>query len=1041
MKENKAIVLIAFLLLALLSNAFAANPEVSVTKPSAGTYAKSSDTIEIVFTVKDTDVDGNSGRWLGVELYYSTTQKGFENFIGDYNLSDSSKEYCSDTNFLDNTSCSINWTLPAIADGNYYIDLNVYDTKNSDTNVAADSNKNSSQTFYVDNTKPTISFIYPDWVCDSILCTDNQRIAFDVNDAASGIDIATIVISIQGEASKYFNANQHCIKFNSNYRCDYNELAIVKNEASYSIDLDVKDKVGNSATRLSKTVKYLDTNAPVAVAGIAYEKGSASITVSWTANRENDLNGYRIYYTTQTCDFNKSNANYAGFTKNTSFTLTDLNSDKNYYIRVSAVDYSGNESELSQGCMPVQPNPARAPSAPTLTSSTHSNDSWSNKKDVTIIWQAVSGAQGYSCTWGTAGTDPDTIIDSNESYCTSRSLQQSNLSDGIYYLKVRACASNNNCSGISTFIVKIDTIKPSTPSNLNATLESDGDIKLTWSASSDANSGIKEYRIYRETSSGFTPSESNRKTTVTGTEWTDTDTEAGKTYYYKVIAVDNAGNESDAASVSITTEEISVTIDVPAYAKKGTITVRVRSSITLTNAYVYIKKEHDTAWLKIRGPITSSDFSADVSIESGDDGLAKIKVTADNLSSEVQKGFEIDTKPTEITWINPKPGESIKGKYLLKIKTDKPQTKIEKVTFYYNNNKIADVTQASEQNIYWVANWDTTALSPGTYSLKAVVLDKAGNEANAIISIAVESAIEANKEASERKLSEANSKKGQAIALLNGINSYGLSFSEGARKLYEEASQAMQDASNYHSQGNYEKALSKANEAIAKFDELASKYSFSEKESNVKDVNADEVSKLLAEQGYPQEYISRAINSTQNASAKKIVKVISVHDYNTENYYVKVLLNFKLNASNAHVIEFVPKKLAKSAAEISSENSFEVLQEDPVLLFRLENLAGETTLEYSIKQPFSKGQYEELKKEGAFAPTEFAIVEVIEIPATFGLPYINYLIIAIFAIVIIALLLFVYFNYAKTGMPKFGVGLKKEEPERRGPGRWAYKGK
>ena len=85
-----------------------------------------------------------------------------------------------------------------------------------------------------------------------------------------------------------------------------------------------------------------------------------------------------------------------------------------------------------------------------------------------------------------------------------------------------------------------DTQAPTVPTNLAAT-GSTGSVSLTWTASTD-NVGVAGYRVYRSTTSGFTPSGSNRVAQVTGTSYTDA-VPAG-TYYYLVTAYDAAGNES-----------------------------------------------------------------------------------------------------------------------------------------------------------------------------------------------------------------------------------------------------------------------------------------------------------------------------------------------------------------------------------------------------------------------------------------------------------------------------------------------------------------
>ena len=1063
MNWGKLTVLIVFMF--ILGSMCASGLRVTITAPNVGTYVKQGSTIAVKFTVQDQNVDGNSPMQLGVQLYYSKTSGTFEKFVKDYNLSDESAGYCPDTNFLDETACTINWSVPAGMDGNYFFDLNFYDYNSSSTQVQ-DTNKVSSASFYVDNNAPSIKVIEPSAKCEYGICTDNQRVMFDLNDFGSGVNVSTASISVEGSPSTSFKPSEACTAVDGNYHCDYNELAINKNLSSYTILINASDSVGNKQT-YSFSVTYLDTNAPEKPDLYSATPGAGKITLEWSSSKANDLNGYKVYYSTESCDFNKQSGTYAGFSKQNSFTLNDLNSDLNYYAKVTAIDISGNESEMSN-CIMQKPNPVAAPNAPTLTSSTHTNNSWSNKKDVKITWNAVTNATGYSCTWGTSGTDPDQTINT-ESWCKDRSLQQNNLSDGTYYLKVRACASNGNCSSISTFTVKIDTVKPTEPANFSASLESNSKVKLTWNSSSDSGSGVKEYRIYRGTSSDFTADSGSRIATVTGTSYEDSDVSTGKTYYYKLKAVDNAGNESDLASTSITTQAIGVTISVPAYVKAGSTTIEISASSTLKNAYVYIKKPGSTVWTEIAGPKTSSDFSISYEFAEGENGIAKVKVTADNLTNEVTKIFEVDTTAPKLSWVSPKPGEKITGIYTLKVKTEDPATKLKGVSFYYNDTKIADVTQAAEQNIYWVANWDTNKLSAGSYTLKAVAEDKAGNKGTASITVAVEKPVTEKakkKKESETKIETISKAKEQAVITMQRAKSFGLPVSSSTEKLYADASALIEQANKYYSAGNYTKALQTAEEAEKKLGQLSENFGFSEAQTEVKEISGENAASMLKAQGFSDEAINEAKTTMSKVGAKKIVKVLMLKDANVERYYVKVFLQFKADSNKLKVIDVIPKALAKSSKDIDSNVPFDVLKEDPVIAFRLEGISpGSFTIEYSLKEPLNKSSYEQLKKAKAFEPAPFAVIEekvkkaaATNRPAKAAFPWFA-LGVFLLVLIIIGGVAFFYFTYTKEGqkekigleraiaslekrtrfaLPGIKIGKKQGIRKR---GKWAYKGK
>ena len=94
-----------------------------------------------------------------------------------------------------------------------------------------------------------------------------------------------------------------------------------------------------------------------------------------------------------------------------------------------------------------------------------------------------------------------------------------------------------------------DTQAPTAPGNLAAS-GSIGAVSLSWSAATD-NVGVAGYKIYRSTTSGFTPSSANLVGQTSGLAYTDG--VAAGTYYYVVTAYDAAGNQSAASGQAVAT--------------------------------------------------------------------------------------------------------------------------------------------------------------------------------------------------------------------------------------------------------------------------------------------------------------------------------------------------------------------------------------------------------------------------------------------------------------------------------------------------------
>ena len=92
---------------------------------------------------------------------------------------------------------------------------------------------------------------------------------------------------------------------------------------------------------------------------------------------------------------------------------------------------------------------------------------------------------------------------------------------------------DGTCSrcGEPEFVITTPTVKA-------ANIKSSGKIRLTW----DAVEGAAAYNVYRSTDGGDTFTMVKR---TTGTKLNHTSAKAGETYFYYVLAVDEAGNESE----------------------------------------------------------------------------------------------------------------------------------------------------------------------------------------------------------------------------------------------------------------------------------------------------------------------------------------------------------------------------------------------------------------------------------------------------------------------------------------------------------------
>lgn len=93
---------------------------------------------------------------------------------------------------------------------------------------------------------------------------------------------------------------------------------------------------------------------------------AGSVTISWDANKESDLAGYKVYFGTQS----KNYTDFNDVGSVTSFKISNLEAGKTYFFAVTAYDNSGNESGFSaevSANIPTQPAPNNPPELITVT--------------------------------------------------------------------------------------------------------------------------------------------------------------------------------------------------------------------------------------------------------------------------------------------------------------------------------------------------------------------------------------------------------------------------------------------------------------------------------------------------------------------------------------------------------------------------------------------------------------------------------------------------------------------------------------------------
>jgi len=103
-----------------------------------------------------------------------------------------------------------------------------------------------------------------------------------------------------------------------------------------------------------------------------------------------------------------------------------------------------------------------------------------------------------------------------------------------------------------------DTTPPAKVTGVSVITVSDSELKIDWTANTEAD--LDHYNVYRSTTSGFTLSSDNLIAQPTTNSYSDTGLAAETTYYYRVSAVDKAGNEGTASDEASGTTEVAANV-------------------------------------------------------------------------------------------------------------------------------------------------------------------------------------------------------------------------------------------------------------------------------------------------------------------------------------------------------------------------------------------------------------------------------------------------------------------------------------------------
>lgn len=288
-----------------------------------------------------------------------------------------------------------------------------------------------------------------------------------------------------------------------------------------------------------------DKIGPSTPSNLTGSAGYSGSQLSWTESTDNvGVAGYNVFRCSPPAFGQACNGVWIANTSTAAFTDSGLTENTPYNYRVQAFDLANNHSAVSS-VLRLQTDRS-SPLAPsnlvgTVVSAAEVDLSWSPPQSATGLTQYLifSGPTSSSLVQIDA-------ISSNRTTYRSMSLNPST----VYYFGVEAVESGVD-SPMSPTARTVTLPLPTSPSSVTATPLTAAQIVLTWQEQMAKNGlPIADYEIWRGTS----PGQLTKINKVTGTTFTNKALIANTTYYYQIVAVDSAGNNSPPSTqVSATT--------------------------------------------------------------------------------------------------------------------------------------------------------------------------------------------------------------------------------------------------------------------------------------------------------------------------------------------------------------------------------------------------------------------------------------------------------------------------------------------------------
>ncbi len=268
-----------------------------------------------------------------------------------------------------------------------------------------------------------------------------------------------------------------------------------------------------------------------------------------------------------------------------------------------------------------------------------------------LTWNAVYGATSYRIYRSTSKGSGYSLLGTT----TATSYTNTGAKAGTtYYYRVKACndAGLSPYSNVVSGQVKSVTPKPAAPVVKIGHSAASGKPMLTWNAVSGATS----YKVYRATSQNGTYSLLG---TVTATSYTNTGAKAGTTYWYKVKAVNSAGESAYSNVVSGKTTVTTLTMGHSASSGKpqltwkavsGAASYRVYRATTKNGAYTVINTTKALTYTNAGAALGTTYYYKVEALNAAGKSMGFSAVVEGKVAPVLAVGYSSVSGKPQLTW-------------------------------------------------------------------------------------------------------------------------------------------------------------------------------------------------------------------------------------------------------------------------------------------------------------------------------------------------------------------------------------------------------